>query len=87
MKTHVYDTHVKTHQGDYYHFDVLVSDETKENAVKFAEDYLASIGIKGAEVSQSSCNFCHTEMANPAIKKTILDNGFYIVPMQGCPSA
>ncbi len=86
MKTHVYDTHVKTKNGDYYHFDVLVSDETIKNAGDYAKQYLTSIGIDNAEFSQNSCNFCHSEMANPKVKEAIEKNGFYIIPMQGCPS-
>lgn len=86
MKTHVYDTHVKTIKGDYYHFDVLVSDKTVKNVGEYARRYLESIGVDEAEVSQNSCNFCHSEVANPGVKSAIDGMGFYIIPMEGCPS-
>lgn len=86
MKTHVYDTHVKTQNGDYYHFDVLVSDKTQKNVESYAKHYLSSIGVDEAEVSQNACHFCHSELAKSEIKAIIEKDGFYIIPMQGCPA-
>ena len=87
MKVHIYDTHVKTENGNYYHFDVLVSDETKAKATKFAQLYLDSIGVSSADIKQNSCDFCHSEAANPAVQQEIEASGYYIIPMQGCPIA
>ena len=85
MKIHVYDTHVQTTTGTYYHFDVLVSDATQSRAAEYAQQYLHSIGIAPNAVDQQRCDFCHSEMANPEVKKAIEANGFYILPMEGCP--
>jgi len=87
MKVHIFDTHVKTSNGNYYHFDVLVSDETRTQATRFAQRYLDSMGINDANIKHKSCDFCHSEMANPAVQQEIQTSGYYIIPMQGCPTA
>jgi len=86
MKAHIFDTHVKTANGNYYHFDVLVSDARKTQANEFALRYLDSIGINDADIKQQACDFCHSEMANPVVKQQIEATGYYIIPMQGCPA-
>ncbi len=85
MNVHIYDTHVKTDEGQYYHFDVLVSDTSKDKATEFAALYLKSIGVEGADIQQQSCNFCHSELANPSVQQQLRTQGFSIIPMQGCP--
>jgi hypothetical protein len=85
MKVHVYDTHIRTSKGNYYHFDVLVSDETMHQAIEFAQKYIKKLGLSEAEIKQNNCDFCHSEMANPDVQNEILKNGYYIIPMQGCP--
>ncbi len=85
MKVHIYDTHVTTSNGNYYHFDVLVSDETISRATEFAQQYIKKLGLLEAEIDQKKCNFCHSEMANPTVQDEILNSGYYIIPMQGCP--
>jgi len=85
MKVHIFDTHVTTANGNYYHFDVLVSDETAGRATEYAERYMKQLGLSEAEVDQKRCDFCHSEMANPEVQEEILRSGYYIIPMQGCP--
>jgi len=85
MKAHIFDTHVKTANGNYYHFDVLVSDATKTQATEFAQHYLGSMGVVDADIEQQACQFCHSEMASPLVQQQIAANGYYIIPMQGCP--
>ncbi|MCJ8293960.1 MAG: DUF2024 family protein [Colwellia sp.] len=87
MKAHIFDTHVTTVNGKYYHFDVLVSDETKTQAIEFAQRYLVSIGVNDADIKQQACDFCHSEMANPVVQQQIAANGYYIIPIQGCPKS
>jgi len=85
MKVHVFDTHVSTANGNYYHFDVLVSDDTANQATEFAERYIKQLGLSETQISQKRCNFCHSEMANPEVQEEILKHGYYIIPLQGCP--
>ncbi|WP_448567678.1 DUF2024 family protein [Thalassotalea ganghwensis] len=87
LKVHVFDTHVTTQCGNYYHFDVLVSDQNVKRATEFAERYMQQIGLADAEVVQKRCNFCHSETANHEVQKEIIKTGYYIIPMQGCPKA
>lgn len=86
MQVLVYDTHVNTKSGEYYHFDVLVTEEKRHQAAQFAGAYLRDIGVSEAEISQQRCDFCHAEMANAAVRSSIEQQGFAIIPMQGCPS-
>ena len=86
MKVHIFDTHVKTANGNYYHFDVLVSDATKTQATAFAQHYLDSIGVNDADIKQQAFDFCHSEMANPVVQQQIEATGYYIIPMEGCPA-
>ncbi len=85
MKVHVYDTHVKTMTGNYYHFDVLVDDAHKQQVLTFAKQYLQSIGVESANVRSQRCNFCHSETGREEVQECIVNTGYYIVPMQGCP--
>jgi len=79
MRIHVYDTHVHTADGDYVHFDVLVTDQHIDQVKRYAENYLASLGIQGKNIKQSRCNFCHSEIANPEVQKNIAAQGHSII--------
>lgn len=79
MKIHVYDTHVKTKAGDYLHFDVLVDDEHESQAEYYAQAYISSIGIEPEHITLNSCQFCHSEVANPKVKSAILEQGYFIL--------
>ena len=82
MKVHVYDTHVKTQTGGYLHFDVLVSDEYKDKVTDYAQQYLTSLGITAENITQNSCLFCHSEIANPEVKSAIKSDEHYILPLE-----
>lgn len=79
MKIHVYDTHVNTSAGEYIHFDVLVNDENVDKVKQYANEYLASLGVKPDQVKQGRCNFCHSEMANPEVQENIKNHGYSII--------
>jgi hypothetical protein len=79
MNIHIYDTHVHTASGEYVHFDVLVNDENIVQVKQYAEKYLASLGIPIDNISQSRCNFCHSEIANPEVQQNILMQGHSII--------
>lgn len=79
MKIHVYDTHVHTLNGEHIHFDVLVNDENVNQVKRYAEDYLASLGIESNNIVQGRCNFCHSEMANPEVQNNIHKLGHSII--------
>ena len=81
MKIHVYDTHVKTVTGKYLHFDVLVDDSNSVKVKQFAENYLADQGIEAENIELQSCNFCHSEIANPQVQQDITSKGHCIIPL------
>lgn len=86
MQLDVYDTYARTADGRRLHFDVLVLNDTHDRAQTFAEDWLKSIGIAGAEVTLERCRFCHTESASPEVARQVARDGYLILQMEGCPN-
>ncbi|WP_394391115.1 DUF2024 family protein [Shewanella woodyi] len=82
MQVHVFDTHVTTLAKQYVHFDVLVDDKNKDRVKEYAKVYLDSLGINVESISQSRCDFCHSEMANPEVIASIEQHGFCIIPLK-----
>lgn len=81
MQVHVYDTHVTTSTGHYLHFDVLVDDANIANVKRFAGQYLNLLGIEVSQIKQSSCLFCHSEVANPEVIESINSQGHFIIEL------
>ncbi|NQZ82391.1 MAG: DUF2024 family protein [Colwellia sp.] len=81
MKIHVYDTHVKTKTGGYVHFDVFVDDAHVNKAKQYAQQYISALGIEPEQIELNSCQFCHSEIANPEVQTTIIRQGHYILPL------
>lgn len=79
MNIHVYDTHVYTKSGEHIHFDVLVNDANVSHIKKYADNYLASLGVKSEQIKQGRCNFCHSEIANPEVRANIESQGYSII--------
>lgn len=83
MKIHVYDTHVKTVTGQYLHFDILVDDEHISNVQEYVKSHLTSLGITSVQITTSSCQFCHSEIANPEVQAAIKSHGHYVLLLSG----
>ncbi len=76
MNVQVFDTHVKTTNGHYLHFDVLVTPEHAAKAKLYAQQFLLQQGYASEDVQQQSyasedvqqqsCDFCHNEIAHPS---------------------
>ncbi|MEQ1789682.1 MAG: DUF2024 family protein [Rickettsiales bacterium] len=87
MKIDVYDTYATSKNGKTIHFDVfLPNGESKENAVKFARNFLKEIGESVDALKQERCNFCHSQSASEEIEKVIAESGHFILQMEGCPA-
>jgi len=84
MEVQVYDTHVRTHDGRYLHFDVLVEAASASSAESFARQWLVSCSIDDADIVQHQCNFCHRETATLQVTEAIARHGHFILPLQGC---
>lgn len=81
MQIRVYDTHVRTQDGRYLHFDVLVEPASAERAPAFAQRYLESLGIRAQDVQQSRCDFCHSEFASPPVEEALRQQGYAIIEL------
>jgi len=80
MKVKIFDTHVHTRDGRYLHFDVLTEGGDAEQARKIARDWL---GLPDAEIHQSQCLYCHSEIAAEPVIEAIAQQGYCIIPLQG----
>ncbi len=70
------------------HFDVLVPSEDGLNEAKgFAQSWLASIGMPIESVQLSRCQYCHSEVAIPEVVRHIKQNGYAVLPLEGCPAS
>ena len=83
--SHVYDTYAKAANGRIMHFDVILDDQDQDKALKFAKEWLASIGQADAVVTQENCMFCHSTEAPPELRKQIDLQGYGIYKLEGCP--
>ena len=84
MNVQVFDTHVKTTNGHYLHFDVLVTPEHAGKAKLYAQQFLQQQGYNSDDIQQQNCDFCHNEIATPAVIAAIHAQGYYILKLQGC---
>ena len=60
MDFHVFDTYVKSKNGQIMHFDII-TDKKVEKAILFAKEWLRSINEENATVTTQECKFCHTQ--------------------------
>lgn len=86
MNIDVYDTYVRTLEGDLMHFDVLLPGGEGTWANDYANEWLLSIGKIPEELTQQNCRYCHTETASPEVRKQIREHGYFIIQMESCPA-
>jgi len=86
MNVNIYDTHVRTVEGDLLHFDVLLPAGEGFMAVYFAKKWMLSVGKIPREITQENCRYRHTETATPEVQKRIHEHGYFIIQMEGCPA-
>jgi Domain of unknown function (DUF2024) len=86
MECAVYDTYVTKKDGRIMHFDVIVEASTPhEKAIEYGKEFLQQVEQGGQKMTQEECQFCHIQEAPPMVEKNIIDNGYYIQKMEGCP--
>ncbi len=83
--SHVYDTYAKAVSGRIMHFDVVFDEQDQDKALKYAKEWLASIGYADAVVTQENCTFCHSAEAPSELRKQIDSQGYGIYKLEGCP--
>jgi len=86
MKIDVYDSYAK-YEGRVMHFDIFVKTGTsKASALQYGKEWLKSIYEEAEGLEQSLCNYCHSEIANPEVERSIKSTGYFILQMKGCPA-
>jgi hypothetical protein len=84
MSIKVFDTHVRTKDGRYLHFDVLIENNDPELAKSYARRFLEQQGVQDEDIAQDRCLFCHVEPSNPQVAAAISEQGYFILKLQGC---
>ena len=85
MNFHVFDTYVKSKNGQIMHFDIVTDKKEVEKAISFAKEWLRSINEENATVTTQECKFCHTQSVPEDIEIEIMTNGYFVSKMEGCP--
>lgn len=57
MKVNVFDTHVRTRDGRYLHFDVLIEGTDQARATQYARDWMAERGVQDADICGMQIKF------------------------------
>ncbi|GLK89744.1 DUF2024 family protein [Pseudomonas turukhanskensis] len=83
MNVKIFDTHVRTRAGRYLHFDVVTAGGDNAQASQIASDWLTAQGMPADDIQQSHCQYCHSEIATPAVVEAINTQGYYIITLQG----
>jgi hypothetical protein len=88
MECDVFDTYVTRSDGRLMHFDVIApTGVSQAEALAFGQAYLKSVNVMDSVVTAERCRFCHVEQATPEMARAIAAQGYYILPMEGCPPA
>ena len=85
MDFHVFDTYVKSKNGQVMHFDIITDKKEVEKTISFAKEWLRSINEENATVTTQECKFCHTQSVPEDIEIEIMTNGYFVSKMEGCP--
>lgn len=85
MDFHVFDTYVKSKNGNVMHFDVITDKKDNEKAIEFAKEWLKIIGEGDSKVTMEECRFCHSQSVPDEIEIEIMTNGYFISKMEECP--
>ena len=86
MNVDVYDTHVRTVEGNLLHFDIMLPSDEGNRAIYYANQWLLSIGRIPEKITRENCRYRHTETATPEIRKRIREHGYFVIQMEGCPA-
>lgn len=90
MNVDIYDTYALTGDGRRIHFDVFLPAGCEhgcdEQAAGIARDWLRSIGLNPEQITLGQCRYCHSEVVNTDIGEQLTSQGWYILPMEGCPA-
>ncbi len=83
---HVFDTYAMDQNAKAMHFDVVLADNNPPLAFRSAQHWLQSIAPENQVVTITTCNYCHSSKAIPQLTEQIQQQGYAIIPLEGCPS-
>lgn len=88
MKVAVWDTYVKSQDGDVLHFDIIAPEELKDptSIYTFGKEYLKTINEENGLINTSECQFCHIEEPTEEMLASINKCGYYILEMDKIPA-
>jgi hypothetical protein len=86
MNVDVYDTHVRTVEGNLLHFDIMLPSDEESRVIYYANQWLLGIVKIPEKITRENCRYRHTETATPEIRKRIREHGYFIIQMEGCPA-
>jgi len=86
MQVAVWDTYVTKKDGSIMHFDIIAPSEIKDTKIiyNYGKKYLTTKGQDGQPLSSIECRFCHNESVQPSWEAEIIQNGYFIIEMEGC---
>lgn len=89
MNVDVYDTYARTQDGHRIHFDVFLpaggGARNDGVAAAIARRWLGSIGLNPDRTELEQCRYCHSEAVNPEVRTQLESQGWFVLPMEGCP--
>ncbi|RYG01759.1 MAG: DUF2024 family protein [Chitinophagaceae bacterium] len=86
MNVAVWDTYVQKKDGGIMHFDIIAPSEIKDEKRihGMGKEYLKIKGQDGQSLTAKECRFCHQEVVEGEMLKSIENRGYYIIEMEGC---
>lgn len=67
------------------HFNVVLDEQDQQQAVAYAQHWLAGIGLNDATVMPENCFFYHSLEVPADMRAEIDKHGYAIYKMEGCP--
>lgn len=86
MQVAVWDTYVTKKDGSIMHFDIIAPSEIKDTNIiyNYGKRYLKTKEQDGQPLTSKECRFCHIESVKPSWESEIIQNGYFIIEMEGC---
>jgi hypothetical protein len=66
MNVDVYDTHVRTVEGNLLHFDIMLPSDEESRVIYYANQWLLGIVKIPEKITRENCRYRHTETAPPS---------------------
>jgi hypothetical protein len=81
---YIFDAYAIKQDATLMHFDVILAENHATRAFQVAELWLQTQVTAPQKFTLKSCNFCHSSKANPRFTQAIQQQGYAILPLDGC---